>query len=277
MRKLLRYEFSQSYLPLAVISLAFLICMLGISVIVKYNTLHTLGLGIMQFILGLCITGAVLLCFILIIWQILLIISTFGKNLFGDYGYLLFCVPMGIDTILLAKILNCFILIGASLSFFAFVGVGSLVFIADINPSVMFSVLGENIAHFFLNFNETRAFFTLYAITSIFGFTLEFLMYILLTLALLNMWRVSSFRFVVGLLLFFGIVICGNIIGALLGLGLAAVFSGVNTAIAEYLNSQSVSLEMWIVYGYVVCNYLLLSGVSYLLARTCIIKKLELE
>ena len=276
MRKLLRYEFSQSYLPLAVISLAFLICMLGISVIVKYNTLHTLGLGIVQFILGLCITGAVLLCFILIIWQILLIISTFGKNLFGDYGYLLFCVPMGIDTILLAKILNCFILIGASLSFFAFVGVGSLVFIANINPSVMFSVLSENIAHFFLNFNEARAFFTLYAITSIFGFTLEFLMYILLTLALLNMWRVSSFRFVVGLLLFFGIVICGNIIGALLGLGLAA-FSGVNTAIAEYLNSQSVNLEMWIVYGYVVCSYLLLSGASYLLARTCIIKKLELE
>lgn len=101
-------------------------------------------------------------------------------------------------------------------------------------------------------------------------------MYILLTLALLNMWRVSSFRFVVGLLLFFGIVICGNIISALLGLGLAA-FSGVNTAIAEYLNSQSVNLEMWIVYGYVVCNYLLLSGASYLLARTCIIKKLELE
>lgn len=277
MRKLLRYELAQSYIPLAIISLAFLICMLGISAIVKYNTLHGFSSGAVQFIFGLCITGSVLLGFVLIVWQILLIISTFGKNLFGDYGYLLFCVPVGIDTILLAKILNCFILIGASLSFFAFVMIGSLIFITDTNPSAIFSVLSETIVHIFANFNEVSVFFALYAITSIFGLTLEFLMYILLTLALLNMWRVSSFRFVIGLLLFFGIVICGNIVSALLGLGLSGIFSNPNTSITKHLTNQSISLEMWVIYGYIVCNYLFLSGMSYLLARACIIKKLELE
>lgn len=276
MRKLLRYELMQSYLPLVVISLAFLVCMLGISLILR-NTHHYDSAGLVSFVFGICVTGAVVLGLLLVVAQILLIISTFGKNLFGDYGYLLFCVPVGIDTILLAKILNCFILIGASLSFFAFVGVGSALIMVDADLNDFALTMSRQIVGIFSHFDGRSAFATLYGITLIFGSTLQFLMYIFLTLALLNIWRVSSFRFVLGLLLFFGIAICGSIVSSLLGLGLAAVFSGVDWSIARHLGGRSVDIEMWLVYAYMLCTYLLLSGVCYLLARWCIIKKLELE
>ncbi len=326
MRRLLRYELQEHYLPLVVLGAVFAACVFGCVGFSKLDvatitnpTLHDL-LGIT---FGLCIIGAfsamfllvvahiflmistfgkslfgeygyllfclplgidtillakVLSCFILIlvVAHIFLMISTFGKSLFGEYGYLLFCLPLGIDTILLAKVLSCFILIGASVCFYGFVGVQALILISNVEILEIFGGLGTLARELLTSFDERSVFIILLSITYILGEILTWLMYILLTLALLNMWRITSYRLVLGLLLFLGICLCGSVISTLLGL-LFGVFFHINIDSLSIITQSKVGIDGWLLYTQKLITYLLLSGISYLLARHCIIKKMELE
>lgn len=279
MRRLLRYELQEHYLPLVVLGAVFAACVFGCVGFSKLNvatitnpTLHDL-LGIT---FGLCIIGAFSAMFLLVVAHIFLMISTFGKSLFGEYGYLLFCLPLGIDTILLAKVLSCFILIGASVCFYGFVGVQALILISNVEILEIFGGLGTLARELLTSFDERSVFIILLSITYILGEILTWLMYILLTLALLNMWRITSYRLVLGLLLFLGICLCGSVISTLLGL-LFGVFFHINIDSLSIITQSKVGIDGWLLYTQKLITYLLLSGISYLLARHCIIKKMELE
>lgn len=279
MRRLLRYELQEHYLPLVVLGAVFAACVFGCVGFSKLNvatitnpTLHDL-LGIT---FGLCIIGAFSAMFLLVVAHIFLMISTFGKSLFGEYGYLLFCLPLGIDTILLAKVLSCFILIGASVCFYGFVGVQALILISNVEILEIFGGLGTLARELLTSFDERSVFIILLSITYILGEILTWLMYILLTLALLNVWRITSYRLVLGLLLFLGICLCGSVISTLLGL-LFGVFFHINIDSLSIITQSKVGIDGWLLYTQKLITYLLLSGISYLLARHCIIKKMELE
>ncbi len=279
MRRLLRYELQEHYLPLVVLGAVFAACVFGCVGFSKLDvatitnpTLHDL-LGIT---FGLCIIGAFSAMFLLVVAHIFLMISTFGKSLFGEYGYLLFCLPLGIDTILLAKVLSCFILIGASVCFYGFVGVQALILISNVEILEIFGGLGTLARELLTSFDERSVFIILLSITYILGEILTWLMYILLTLALLNMWRITSYRLVLGLLLFLGICLCGSVISTLLGL-LFGVFFHINIDSLSIITQSKVGIDGWLLYTQKLITYLLLSGISYLLARHCIIKKMELE
>lgn len=279
MRRLLRYELQEHYLPLVVLGAVFAACVFGCVGFSKLDvatitnpTLHDL-LGIT---FGLCIIGAFSAMFLLVVAHIFLMISTFGKSLFGEYGYLLFCLPLGIDTILLAKVLSCFILIGASVCFYGFVGVQALILISNVEILEIFGRLGTLARELLTSFDERSVFIILLSITYILGEILTWLMYILLTLALLNVWRITSYRLVLGLLLFLGICLCGSVISTLLGL-LFGVFFHINIDSLSIITQSKVGIDGWLLYTQKLITYLLLSGISYLLARHCIIKKMELE
>lgn len=279
MRRLLRYELQEHYLPLVVLGAVFAACVFGCVGFSKLDvatitnpTLHDL-LGIA---FGLCIIGAFSAMFLLVVAHIFLMISTFGKSLFGEYGYLLFCLPLGIDTILLAKVLSCFILIGASVCFYGFVGVQALILISNVEILEIFGGLGTLARELLTSFDERSVFIILLSITYILGEILTWLMYILLTLALLNVWRITSYRLVLGLLLFLGICLCGGVISTLLGL-LFGVFFHINIDSLSIITQSKVGIDGWLLYTQKLITYLLLSGISYLLARHCIIKKMELE
>lgn len=279
MRRLLRYELQEHYLPLVVLGAVFAACVFGCVGFSKLDvatitnpTLHDL-LGIT---FGLCIIGAFSAMFLLVVAHIFLMISTFGKSLFGEYGYLLFCLPLGIDTILLAKVLSCFILIGASVCFYGFVGVQALILISNVEILEIFGGLGTLARELLTSFDERSVFIILLSITYILGEILTWLMYILLTLALLNVWRITSYRLVLGLLLFLGICLCGSVISTPLGL-LFGVFFHINIDSLSIITQSKVGIDGWLLYTQKLITYLLLSGISYLLARHCIIKKMELE
>ncbi|WP_304207729.1 hypothetical protein [Helicobacter canis] len=279
MRRLLHYELKEHYLPLVVLSVVFALCVFGcvgfskldVATIINPTLRNLLGVTF-----GLCIIGAFSAVFLLVVAHIFLMISTFGKSLFGDYGYLLFCLPLGIDTILLAKVLSCFILIGASVCFYGFVGVQALILITNVDVLAILGQIGALVQEVFTTFDERSVFIILLSTTYILGEILTWLMYILLTLALLNVWRITSYRLVLGLLLFLGICLCGSVISTLLGL-LFGVFFHINIDSLSIITQSKVGIDGWLLYAQKLITYLLLSGVSYLLARHCIIKKMELE
>lgn len=279
MRRLLHYELKEHYLPLVVLGAVFALCMFGcvgfskldVATIINPTLRNLLGVTF-----GLCIIGAFSAVFLLVVAHIFLMISTFGKSLFGDYGYLLFCLPLGIDTILLAKVLSCFILIGASVCFYGFVGVQALILITNVDVLAILGQIGALVQEVFTTFDERSVFIILLSTTYILGEILTWLMYILLTLALLNVWRITSYRLVLGLLLFLGICLCGSVISTLLGL-LFGVFFHINIDSLSIITQSKVGIEAWLLYAQKLITYLLLSGISYLLARHCIIKKMELE
>ncbi|ETD27406.1 hypothetical protein [Helicobacter canis] len=279
MRRLLHYELKEHYLPLVVLSVVFALCVFGcvgfskldVATIINPTLRNLLGVTF-----GLCIIGAFSAVFLLVVAHIFLMISTFGKSLFGDYGYLLFCLPLGIDTILLAKVLSCFILIGASVCFYGFVGVQALILVANVDVLAILGKIGVLMQEVFTTFDERSVFIILLSTTYILGEILTWLMYILLTLALLNVWRITSYRLVLGLLLFLGICLCGSVISTLLGL-LFGVFFHINIDSLAIMTQSKIGIDGWLLYTQKLITYLLLSGASYLLARHCIIKKMELE
>lgn len=279
MRRLLHYELKEHYLPLVVLSVVFALCVFGcvgfskldVATIINPTLRNLLGVTF-----GLCIIGAFSAVFLLVVAHIFLMISTFGKSLFGDYGYLLFCLPLGIDTILLAKVLSCFILIGASVCFYGFVGVQALILVANVDVLAILGKIGALVQEVFTTFDERSVFIILLSTTYILGEILTWLMYILLTLALLNVWRITSYRLVLGLLLFLGICLCGSVISTLLGL-LFGVFFHINIDSLAIMTQSKIGIDGWLLYAQKLITYLLLSGASYLLARHCIIKKMELE
>lgn len=300
MKNLLKYELKQGFLPYIIMGVLFGIGLVGVVVIIKFMVSgsildsHSMGLywGLFSSICTFLLMGSILGFFVV---QILNIINAFGKNLFGAYGYLLFCLPLGIDRILLAKVLGCFVLMGAS---FVYVGVLSfcaLVFLSDFS---LFGVVSEFISRLSrVEFGVSIGFIAInlsYGLCSI----LEFLLQVLLTLAVLNFLRISSFRLVVGIVIFIGISMATGIVsavfeGVLSGIGIlpeASDKEGILRFVDKIFDAPSLmahngdlfmdfiknSLRFSFVF-YNILSYILISLAYYLLARFLIVRKLELE
>lgn len=293
MRNLLKYEIKEGFFPYLVMGVVFCVAVVGIVVMIK------LGNGQYIFtspsdLLFVAVFGEI--CWFLLIFsvvgfgvvQVINIINAFGKNLFGVYGYLLFCLPLGVDRILLSKVLGCFILIGASFVYCAVLGFGAFVYISD------FRLLGA-VGEFFerlsrVDLGISMAFFTIhlsYYLCKI----LEFLLQILLTLAVLNFLRVSSFRSGVGIGIFIGISIMTSIIGAacnevldIVGiLPLSASMNGFWDSFSlfsiqrdNFVDFMKDSLRISLVI-YNIFSYIVTSLAYYLFARYLIVRKLEIE
>ncbi len=273
MIKLLKYELMRSFLPFVIVGLIFLVGMTiigsyakNISLMINDSSMDTL------FLLGVLL--AISACFGLLIIQILAIINSFGKNLFGNYGYLLFCVPESLDSILFSKILSNLILIGASSLFYVFVSFEVFVQLSNMSLPEMFRSFLKLTTHIDPLLVILMGFYFL-------GSILHFLTQILLTLCILNSTHISSFRFVIGLLIYLGISIAGVLI--LLPLqSVAAIFIGNSSdTILNYINSLDDASANWNPMWYAVGIYwileaVFLSSIYYFCSRYLIYKKLEL-
>ncbi|OBV29343.1 hypothetical protein BKN38_07670 [Helicobacter sp. CLO-3] len=287
MRKLLKYELAGNYLPFVVISALFLICVsvsvFAWSAITSHggSVRHALDdFGFLAWVFFVSIAGVVLSLFGLMVVRIMAVISTFGKNLYGSYGYLLFCLPVGIDAILLSKILSCFILIGASTCFYMFVGAEAVLFVRDVDFITAMQEIGGWLAEFVYSYRESSVFLVLFITTNVLGQILSFLVSIMLTLVLLNAWHISSFRFVLGVLIFFGLGICADIVLTPFNMFVEWAIGG--SSVLDMVASKAetygiLNVTAWLFYAYYTIRYLLIIGVFYLLARYFVIKKMELE
>ena len=291
MRNLLKYEIKEGAFPYLVMGVVFCVAVVGIVAMMRNGqyifTSHSdfpfvaLFGGLCWFLLIFSVVGFGVV-------QVINIINAFGKNLFGVYGYLLFCLPLGVDRILLSKVLGCFILIGASFVYCAVLGFGAFVYISD------FRLLGA-VGEFFerlsrVDLGISIAFFAThlsYYLCNI----LEFLLQILLTLAVLNFLRVSSFRFGAGIGIFIGISIITSIVSAVGNeiLGIMGIlpssaqmndfwgsFSLLSMQRDNFVDFMKDSLRISLVI-YNIFSYILTSLVYYLFARYLIMRKLELE
>lgn len=293
MRNLLKYEIKDGFFPYLVMAVVFCVAVVGIVAMIKLGngqyifTSHSdlpfvaLCAGIFWFLLIFSVVGFGVV-------QVINIINAFGKNLFGAYGYLLFCLPLGIDRILLSKVLGCFILIGASFVYCAVLGFGAFVYISDFR---LLGVVGEFFERLSrVDLGISVAFFAThlsYYLCSILGFLLQ----VLLTLAVLNFLRVSSFRFGVGIGIFIGISIITDIVGTVCyeALNIVGILP-LSTQIGGFWDSFFIfsmqkdnfvdfmkdSLRISLVI-YNIFSYILTSLAYYLIARYLIMRKLELE
>lgn len=131
---------------------------------------------------------------------VLMVIQTFGKFLFGDMGHLLFCLPISLDKILLAKLFACMILIGVSAlvivnGFFIVFGLSDgATGISNLYISV-FTFVEENLDC------ATIFTFLLSLVLNLFSTLIK----VLLILSFLNVLHVQNFKLILGILLFIGI------------------------------------------------------------------------
>lgn len=292
MRNLLKYELKQGFLPYLAMGVVFLAGVLGLAVMIKFgNGKYIFTSSSESAVLALVATLSVFLLVISVVGfgvvQILNVVNAFGKNLFGVYGYLLFCLPLGVDRILLAKVLGCFILIGASLVFCCVVGFSAVVYISDFR---VFGIFGE----FIERLSRVDIGISLAFIATNLSYylcnTLEFLLQILLTLAVLNYLRVTSFSFALGIVIFICISMITSTAGAVCK-GILDFIGMLPTMPNDFFHSWGImrfqrddlfvdfmreSLRISFVV-YKIFSYILTSLVFYLCARFLIIRKLELE
>lgn len=288
MRKLLRYEIGEHYFSFVVMSALYTICMFIIVLFLKSapdilkTSLFDAYSSWLGFLFVFAIFGAIISILGLFVVQVLMVINTFGKNLFGRYGYLLFSLPIEIDKILLAKVLSCFVLIGASICYYVFVGIQVLLLISDVDMVMLTERFLKFFVAIFRDFTIYSVYGTISVVTYIFGGTLQFLMQILLTLALLNIWRITSFRLVLGVLLFFVINFCCGLAVSVPIAILHTIGVGIfDTSSFLYMLANSKEgideFSFWVPYAYFLTEYLIISGACYLLARYCVVRKMELE
>ena len=214
MLKLLKYELGDHLLPLAIASACF--------------------------VAGVMLQSGSLMLFSLIglvVLQILLITQTFGSNLFGKRGTLLLLLPLSLDSLLLAKITSCLLLIFGSFG----VVFSSLYFSGPMpSISVFFTQKSLLLASYF------------------FTFVLSCILQIFFTLTLLHLFGITKMRLAMGLFIFL----------------LLSILSGhVNPEIWGHLLTphEKFALPQWDILRYVVD-----SVVFYFLGRAIILKKLSL-
>ena len=214
MLKLLKYELGGNLLPLAIACACFIV--------------------------GVMLQSGALMLFSLIglvVLQILLITQTFGSNLFGKRGTLLLLLPLSLDSLLLAKITSCLLLIFGSFG-------------------VVFSSL-----YFFDSMGQDSPLLTRESLLSagyFFTFVLSCILQIFFTLTLLHLFGITKMRLTMGLFIFL----------------LLSILSGhVNPEIWGHLFAldEKLALPQWDILRYVVD-----SVVFYFLGRAIILKKLSL-
>ncbi len=235
MIKLLKYEFLQSFMPFVIMCGAF--AMSFVLMIVFHDKI--------SFLFGIGVFGAIIALFgLFIVWAIF-VIRTFWKNLFGTYGTLIFSLPLSIDSILLAKILNGLILTIVSGLFYAFVAIISLKYAYDYNS---IQRLLQDLTHLArLGSEDNFAIIIAYQILS----CMESLTKVLFTMAVLNSMHIQNYRFIIGLLLYIAL--------SFVPLFIIFIFSFI---IGEF--------------GALIVGYLTAIAIFYFWARYLIVRKLEL-
>ncbi|CAM2896049.1 hypothetical protein [Helicobacter burdigaliensis] len=270
MIKLLKYELKNMYLPYIVVSVLYLVCMLIISIYGKIG-LEELSFKASSKDLGIfvvlpfwfAILGALLSFVGLLIVVVVSVINSFSKYLFGAYGSLLLSLPIKLDNILLAKILSNLVCIACASLFYLFC-------LMQVVSSFSEGTLTEFYTEVFKTLNEFSIgdilLFCFYWVVN----TGNFLVMILLTLTLLNIWHINSFVFPIGLLIYFCISFVFGIVSAIVDVvfGISLADSIVDSL--SYINNFTL-------FGFQGIKTLILCVGMYLIARFLIVKKLELS
>lgn len=275
MIKLLKYELKNMYLPYVIVSVLYLACMLIISIygeLKGYGNIFSDNLGattsffiMMPFLLA--IFGAILAFLGLFIVIVVSVINSFSKYFFGSYGSLLLSLPIKLDYILLSKILSNVICIACATLFYIFC-------LIQVFSSFSDSSLAEFYSELFKTVNELSVGNVLLFCFYWFANIGNFLMMILLTLTLLNIWHINSFVFPIGLLIYFCLSFA---IGFLTSIIDVTLLSSTNANILENINSYYDGDALNIYLFYQGFKAFILCILIYLLSRFLILRKMELS
>lgn len=242
--KFLKYEFLDNFASIAIINAILLILIFSIRFI--FSGLHDgnipdslmVSAGIFAFILPLGFFGS-------FVFLIIIIVKSFAK-LFDTQGYLIFSLPIRLDSILLSKIIiNSFwILISSFVCYLwiAFASIGTDSFV-ELNKFFGFLKAGFWQQNYIM-------------IIASFLMVLKFILMIFLAFAFLNIGKISNFRSVLGIVIFFII----NIIDG--------IFSGILHGIFG-LNRYGMAWQD-------LCILVLMIGIYYIFIRFLIKNKLEI-
>lgn len=269
MLKLLKYELKRSYFPFVIVSFLYLVSVIILCSYIPYVTdVVEWDNAPGKILFTFAIICAIVAIIALVAVQIMTVISIFGKNLFGRYGYLLLCLPLSLDSILWAKILSAAILLGVSSLFYCLV---TFLAILELSDTSLLEAYRDFIRAFILmSWGEIVYWWSL-AASAIILSILTFLLEVLLTLVVLNVYHIYNFRFVIGLLIYLGIVFVYSCLTTIF-----EALMGVNEIEVEAIGLPEYGFAVYpllVYYTEIIVGVVVL----YTLSRRLILRKLELE
>ncbi|MBO5137614.1 MAG: hypothetical protein J6B81_03840 [Spirochaetaceae bacterium] len=247
MLKLIKWELSRSLVSFAVIFALICLSLILFSFELN-NSISQDWFSLINYsLLGMCFWAL----FVLIV---ITIIKTFGKFLFGEMGHLLFCLPISLDKILLAKLFSCIILIGSSV---VIVLNGLLLTVGVVENSISDTYLFLFDLIFSLTGGDSVWSWNLNVICQM----VAILTFVMLVLSILNVLHCHTFKFIVGVAMFIGINVLYNFIR---GLAISLFYKTINQFhLIEYVVDSVVAL--------------IFAVGAYFLTRYIIFRFLELE
>ena len=269
--KLLKYELQAIQKKICPFYIAVFALAIFFSVVlnITYNTLEDLSEKPIVFFLFVFISYALMIA--LSVVTIITIVNRFRKSLLGKEGYLMFTLPVSVNTHLVAKILSSAILcicnsIVVGLSFWLILGTQS-----ELREFLFYGFSFEDIRYALSQFSELVGFSVVHLIIVYLIGTIAYMAYFLLTIYFsLAVGHLSNKnKFVRAFLVYIGInIVLGTIV---------QIFAISFILVAQNL-TQQVILDRFLPSMYLICGVLILLDAGFYFGTWAILrKKLNLE
>lgn len=191
MRKILKYDFLDNYLGIFFIDILVCCCILIMGFFSQEAYAKYL---ISDMVSMICFITLVIGCFLWVIFMILAVLDSINKKLFSSEGYLTFSLPLGIDSILLPKILINVFWVGASFVLL-FLSLYINTFWSHFGMmNMIFTGFASGIIH--------HPFWAFLAYVNFLFWVGLFLVKFLLVLGILNIGKIKKHRLIVGIVVF---------------------------------------------------------------------------
>lgn len=196
--KLLKYEILDNLAPILLINGILLVLILTLRFLFTEQT-HNPATMALFVIIPICI-------FISIVFLIMTIVKSLYQRLFSQEGYLTLSLPVGIDSILISKIITSLIwivLTNIIVSLF-------VVFIIGIEDSSIYAKIYDFLSEMFGSYFFAGLFIVLTNLITI----ISLITLVLFIISLLNIGKINRFRILIGILLFLLFIIIESVISA---------------------------------------------------------------
>ncbi|PAF48361.1 hypothetical protein BKH46_00095 [Helicobacter sp. 12S02634-8] len=267
MKNLLKHDFLENYIGIALINALIFFSLIGSGLLSKFDFDDMpYFLMLLVVLYGVMVVSG----FFWIALIVLAILNSINKKLFSPQGYLTFCLPVSIDTILIAKILiNLFWIFVSFLSFYIALCIREWIY-----PSLFQTI--------FVNFyrsisNAPLHLFALYL--DIFISIVLLLVKFIFILSLLNIGKIKKHRLLAGIFIFLGLQILLGMLEAIPSALFPEIYANHLAPMTLYHFAQIFTDQSPTLLPYLlkISANLIQIIIFYLLARYLIANKLELE
>ncbi|RAX53889.1 hypothetical protein CCY99_05785 [Helicobacter sp. 16-1353] len=193
--KVLKYEFLENLTSIILLNGILLALMLFIRLIVGNDNIVTL-----HWILALLVSIAPIGILCSIIFLTIIVIKSLYSRLFNTEGYLTLSLPVSLDSILISKIFVSSIWILLSIIIF-------MIWVFLMAESLEINLLKA----FFTLISQSKILYIIYYLWIMFLWTIKPIVALLLTLTLLNIGKITRFKPLMGIIIFFVLMFLENL------------------------------------------------------------------